>query len=166
MSPVWLDIARGELGVAEVVGPEHNPRILEYQQTVQYGARDDETPWCSAFVNWCMRRAGLEGTNNAAARSWLNWGVPLAGPRLGCVVVFWRVSPSDWRGHVGFFVAEQGQHALDILGGNQNNSVSIAPYPRSQVLGFRWPAADGRRVEAKERILKLLDEARLLVEKI
>lgn len=160
MNPRWFDIARAELGVSEIPGPSHNPRILEYQQTVKYGAKDDETPWCSAFVNWCMTKAGIPGTNNAAARSWLNWGVGLDEPRLGCVVVFWRVSPSDWRGHVAFFVAEQGAHALDVLGGNQSDSVSVAPYPRHQVLGFRWPSSD------KAQMLYLLDELRSLVERL
>ena len=87
-----LDYAEGELGQKERKGKEHNPRILEYLATTTLGdsARSrDETPWCSAFVNWCVVRAGLEGTSSALARSWLGWGIPVeeAGLVLGDVLV-------------------------------------------------------------------------------
>ncbi len=84
----WMEIARAEEGVKEIVGDEDNPRVLQYLRSTSLGkwaASRDETPWCSAFVNWCITQAGLEGTNSAMARSWLGWGVDLAMPRPGCV---------------------------------------------------------------------------------
>ncbi|HEX5760734.1 MAG TPA: TIGR02594 family protein [Thermoanaerobaculia bacterium] len=71
-------------------GLADNPRIVEYHRTTSLRATDDEVPWCSAFVNWCMREAGLRGTGSAAARSWLTWGSRLATPRRGCVTVLRR----------------------------------------------------------------------------
>ncbi len=134
----WYSIARGELGEEEVHGKGHNPRILEYLHSTNLGknaANRDETPWCSAFVNWCMEGAGIEGTNSARARSWLGWGEELDEQREGCVVVFKRGKP--WQGHVGFIVdIETGWMCL---GGNQSDSVSIASYDVRDVLSYRWP---------------------------
>lgn len=133
----WLEIARKELGVKEIEGIHNNERILEYQQTTTLAAKDDETPWCSAFVNWCMKQAGIAGTGSALARSWLKWGLGLETPRLGCVVVF-RRPPDPNNGHVAFYLRTNGD-AVEVLGGNQGNSVSIKEYLNTRVLSYRWP---------------------------
>lgn len=64
-SAPWLEIARGELGQREIKGDAHNPRILEYHQSVRGKITSDETPWCSSFVNWAMEKAGIRGTDSA-----------------------------------------------------------------------------------------------------
>ena len=106
--PKWLQIAREELGQAEIPGPKSNPRIVEYLKSTDLGPPDDqqdETPWCSAFVNWCIKQAGLKGTNSAAAASWRHWGVELEDGRLGCVVVMTRPGGN----HVGFYEGENDE---------------------------------------------------------
>lgn len=133
----WIDVAVRELGVTEVTGPRTNKRIAEYLKGV--GATEsDETPWCSAFVNWVLRRAGYASTSRANARSWLKYGEELAAPQYGAVTVFWRGEPTGWQGHVAFFLADAGDY-VKVLGGNQQNSVCAALYPRTRVLGYRWP---------------------------
>jgi uncharacterized protein (TIGR02594 family) len=134
----WMAIARKEIGTKEVTGSKHNPRILEYHQATSLKAKDDETAWCSSFANWVMAQAGVEGTNRANARSWLDWGKKIEKPVPGAVVVFWRNSPTSWEGHVGFYVGEEGNNVL-VLGGNQSNGVNVAKYPKSQLLGYRMP---------------------------
>ncbi len=63
-SAPWMDIATAELGVHEDSLPgQHNARIVEYHQTTTLKATDDETPWCSSFVNWVMKQSGRSGTN-------------------------------------------------------------------------------------------------------
>ncbi|MDM8563259.1 TIGR02594 family protein [Candidatus Marithioploca araucensis] len=126
----WFDIAIQEKGVKEIRGRVDNPRIVEYHQTTTLRATDDETPWCSAFVNWCMQQADIQGTNSASSRSWRNWGKRLREPRKGCIVCF--------NGHVGFYDSERGRKIM-ILGGNQSNQVNIIPYSKSRVLTYRWP---------------------------
>jgi uncharacterized protein (TIGR02594 family) len=80
LSP-WMDIAVAELGVHEDSLPgQHNARIVEYHQTTTLKSTDDETPWCSAFVNWVMRQSGRTGTDSAAAKSWLGWGSDVTNP--------------------------------------------------------------------------------------
>jgi uncharacterized protein (TIGR02594 family) len=134
----WMPIALAELGTTEDAGDGSNPRVVEYLRSTSLGrgmASTDATPWCSAFVNWCVESAGLSGTNSAAARSWLNWGKPLEVPRRGCVVVLSR----DGGGHVGFFL-RTSPVGIWLLGGNQNNRVMEAAYHPSRLLGFRVPA--------------------------
>lgn len=139
-SPVpWMSIAKLELGrkVHEVAGVQDNPRIKDYLACVGLPFDHDETPWCSAFANWCMVRVGILGTNRANARSWLTWGRPLETPVYGCVVVLSR-PPDAAHGHVAFYI-EQTPTTLVLLGGNQGNAVSIADYPRDRLLSYRWP---------------------------
>jgi len=134
--PKWLDIAKGELGTREVKGGE-NPRIIEYHATTTLKAKEDEIPWCSAFVNWCMKQAGFKGTWSAAARSWLTWGTGIQKPVPGCVVILRRGDPPT--GHVCFFVREAGNGLIECLGGNQSDQVKYSNYPSTDVLGYRWP---------------------------
>jgi uncharacterized protein (TIGR02594 family) len=133
----WIDVAIQEIGVREIAGPRTNPRISEYLKTVGLFT-GDETPWCSAFVNWTMQQAGYHGTSKANARSWLNWGIALDAPKFGAVVVFWRGDPKGGLGHVAFYVADRGDNVL-VLGGNQSDMVQASLYPKSRILGYRWP---------------------------
>jgi uncharacterized protein (TIGR02594 family) len=140
--PPWMRVALGEIDVRELPGRRHNPRILEYHRTTGLSAENDETSWCSAFVNWCLRQAGIAGTDSAAARSWLNWGDPLEQPRRGAIAVLWRVKPQGWQGHVGFLDRIghiDGRGHVWLLGGNQGDRVSIASFPLTRLLGYRWP---------------------------
>jgi len=133
----FLEIAERELGTKEIKGGEHNPRVVEYHQATSLGASDDETPWCSSFVAWVVEQAGVVGTNSAAARSWLDWGVPVDTPEPGCIVVLKRGN-SSWQGHVGFYAGET-ESAVEILGGNQSDEVNLTLYPKTRVLGYRVP---------------------------
>jgi uncharacterized protein (TIGR02594 family) len=163
--PPWYEIALEELAasVAEQGSAAH-PRILEYLATctdLEEGeAERDSTPWCSAFVNWCLAQSGIEGTDSGWARSWAEWGVPIDPPRLGAVAVWARGRRSAEEpvvtGHVSFFVEDLGDSLL-VLGGNQSDSVSLKAYPKRgyltdtvragapvrelyELLGYRWPS--------------------------
>ncbi|HEX8361465.1 MAG TPA: TIGR02594 family protein, partial [Longimicrobium sp.] len=149
----WMPFAERELNVTEIRQPgRHNPRILEYHRTTTLSRGDagnDETPWCSSFVNWVMTRAGYRGTNNALAVSWLRWGHALEEPRRGAIMVVRRKSSGGDRAtgsstgnHVGFFVRATATH-FTLLGGNQGGGwrVTESDYRRESyhILGCRWP---------------------------
>lgn len=138
--PKWMAVAKNEKGTKEYSGEADNPDVVKYLESVDTlsvsAQRNDETPWCSAFVNWCMEEVGLKGTENAAARSWLEWGHELTAPEEGCVVVLWRESPTGWKGHVGFYVKETPSY-IYLLGGNQSDQVNIKRYSKDRVLGYR-----------------------------
>lgn len=155
----WLAVAAGEIGVKEVPGGGNHPRIIEYHQTCSMRATQDSVPWCSSFVNWCMRRAGYRGTDSAAAASWLAWGQPATDNDVGAVVVIRRrdalstdyATGSASGNHVGFLVgcAKDGTGAtigIKLLGGNQSDQVKVSTFLlRSYaVRRVRWPRAIDR----------------------
>lgn len=135
--PTWLKIARQLIGISETKGPEHTPEILQFWRDIKRGGiRDDETPWCAAFVGAVLERAGIRSSRFESAKSYLQWGLPLDRPIPGCVVVFGR----SGGGHVGFVIGKTAGDGLLVLGGNQGDAVNIRAFPRSRVLGYRWPA--------------------------
>lgn len=137
--PSWFAIAHGELGVHEISGPQHNPRVVGYFDAIgHHEVNDDETPWCAAFVGACLERAGIPSTKSAWARDYLKWGVSTTAPQPGTIVVLDR---GNGYGHVGFFVRRDREHVW-LLGGNQNNEVNITSFPIARVLGYRNPYQD------------------------
>lgn len=138
VDPPWLAEARRHIGQREVKGPRHNSLIIAWWRAIKRaGIRDDETPWCAAFVGGCLEAVGLISSRFESARSYLEWGAKLDTPEVGCVVVLGR----DGGGHVGFVVGRDATGNLLVLGGNQGDAVSVAAFARSRVLGYRWPQA-------------------------
>lgn len=140
--PAWLKTARDELGTKRFGQNKSNPRIETYHQGTNIEGYDDKVAWCSSFVNWVLNQNGIEGTNSALARSWLDWGNNLNTPKLGCIVVLERVDPNGWQGHVGFYIGEplnSNDQDIYLIGGNQDDAVSEKCYPLSSLLSYRWP---------------------------
>lgn len=144
--PAWLEIAEKEVGVHEVKGGE-NPRILEYHAATTLGAREDEIPWCAAFVCWCLEQANLPSTKSAAAISFATYGTKLKEPREGCIVVIRQrkkgadaATGSSSGNHVAFFEAIV-DNRISLLGGNQSDSVKSSTFGLSsyEVVAYRWP---------------------------
>ncbi|MGH6921371.1 MAG: TIGR02594 family protein [Geminicoccaceae bacterium] len=133
----WMKIARAEEGVGEAGPGRSNPRIESYHATTSGGAAQDSVPWCSSFVNYCITKSGLVGTNSKLARSWAQWGAD-SERRPGSIVVLERGRPPH--GHVGFFVGRDDDR-IRLLGGNQGDRVSIASYEAARVIAVRWPVA-------------------------
>ena len=137
----WMAIAETYLGISEIKGAKHNPDVVEMFALSGFsGVKDDETPWCAAFVGAVLHLAGLGRRDgiNLAARSFESYGVGLPEPLYGCVGVKKRAGGKSWQGHVGFVVgANEAQ--IFLLGGNQGDKVSIAAFKRSEFTAFRWP---------------------------
>lgn len=137
MGTKLLKIAFLELGVKQQKEGGKEPRILEYfQKTGFKEITNDKVPWCAAFLNWVLFKAGQQGTESNLARSFLPIGEPIDKPQLGDIVVLWRDHPDSWKGHAGLFLIEDPDE-IYILGGNQDQQVSIKAYPKSQLLGYR-----------------------------
>lgn len=135
--PVWLTEARKHLGTREIKGPKHEPKILAWWKAIRRGGiKDDETPWCAAFVGAMLEAVGILSSRFESARSYLDWGVVLKEPAVGCIVVLGR----DGGGHVAFCVGQDRNANLLLLGGNQGDAVCIAAFARARVIGYRWPA--------------------------
>ena len=99
--------------------------------------------WCAAFVNAILDLHDLPNSSTVSdypltARSFLKLGERVYEPQQGDIIVFPRGEP--WQGHVGFYVNTVTIDEIDyyyILGGNQNNKVSIDLYPAYKALSIR-----------------------------
>ena len=132
-----LGVAEAKLGMNEY---RDRTALKQY-----VGVDPRYTEWCAAFVNAVLAESimtNLHDMNHPRplnARSFLDWGEEVDVPRAGDIIVFPR-GKSDWQGHVGFYVGtteKNGKKYYRILGGNQNDSVSIDLYSANQALGIR-----------------------------
>lgn len=142
-----MTVAYAQLGVEETSGPGATPAIIEYfRQAGRADVVSDEVPWCAAFVAACLSQGGCRAevekipkARRLLARAFLDVGTAIDEPRVGAIAVFERPEAGPTSGHVGFVAGSTETH-IHVLGGNQGNEVSIRPYPRSRLIGLRWPA--------------------------
>lgn len=100
--------------------------------------------WCAAFINSVLAELGIPGSESVSewpltARSFLRWGRRVGHPQVGDIVIFPRGTES-WQGHVGFYYGTEyknGRMYYLILGGNQNNSVTIEAFPAWRAISIR-----------------------------
>ena len=99
--------------------------------------------WCAAYANAILEESGIPSNKDhkypLTARAFLDWGKSVDEPVMGDIVVFPRGN-QGWQGHVGFYVKEQtidGVLYYYILGGNQNNSVTVKLFRADTVIGIR-----------------------------
>lgn len=138
------ELAQRMIGeVHERPGADDDPFIRWCHGSTTLGESPDEVPWCSSFVNRLAWLCRLPRSKSAAARSWLTVGQPVALPqaRPGDVVVL-RRGTSPTAGHVGIFqavteFAGERSGGVEIIGGNQNNGVTVAVFPVADILGIR-----------------------------
>jgi len=135
--PLWVKTALKEVGTKEVVGSQHNKRVLEYHTTTAGRYSNDEVAWCGSFVNWVMLHSGIYDTVDypERAKAWLDFGYSTDYPMLGSVAIKSR----QGGGHVCIVIGTDGKDGLYCVGGNQNNEVSIQLYQRSVFEDFRLP---------------------------
>lgn len=141
-----FEIAQRFVGITEMPGAASNPEILRMLQLDADWPQDDTVPWCSAFVNYVAWLLRLPRSKSLRARSWLAVGEIIsldeAKPGLDVVILKRGDDPQPGPevirapGHVGFFAGVEGE-LIFILGGNQRDSVSIAPCALKDLLGVR-----------------------------
>lgn len=138
--PAWLSTAKKYLGQREVHGPHNNPHVLRWWKNIGTPFTQDSVPWCGAFVGGVLVETGIKPVaGGASAQAWLKLPVKIPNPAVGCVVIFWRKSPTSGLGHVGFVVGKDQAGHIMVLGGNQGDMVSIKPFSTDRVKGYRWP---------------------------
>jgi uncharacterized protein (TIGR02594 family) len=118
----------------------------QYLKEFMGGVDPVRTDWCAAFVNSVLNETGIPGSESVSshpllARSFLHWGNSVDRDNLtrGDIIVFPRGS-QGWQGHVGFYYDSYIENGIEywlIIGGNQDNSVSIKPYPARSAIGIR-----------------------------
>lgn len=143
--PAWLAEARRHIGQREIPGPASNGWIRDMWLSLKggawywrtYGEDDTELPWCGAFVARCMQAAGREyPARYASALAWASWGEAVPGPSYGAIAVLTR----NGGGHVGIVTAvSRDGRRIQLLGGNQGDSVSEAWFNAERVAAYRVP---------------------------
>ncbi|MFU2327894.1 TIGR02594 family protein [Pseudomonas sp. NFX98] len=136
----WLSEAQQLLGTKEVLGKRNNPVILDWADDLDIHYSGDEVPWCGLFVGHCVAATMVDEvlpSNPLGARQWEKFGDPIE-PRLGAIMVFWRISKTSGFGHVGFYTGED-ETAFRILGGNQSDKVCFTWISKDRFLKARWP---------------------------
>jgi uncharacterized protein (TIGR02594 family) len=138
----WIDEARKHIGLKEIIGTGNNATIQLWLTKLKAWLKDDSVACCGVFTAHCIKTAGYPLPKHwYRALDWLNWGVEIGAPCYGCVVVFSRKGG----GHVGFVVGMDKEGRLMVLGGNQGDAVSIAPFDVSRVAGYRMPVGTFHR---------------------
>ncbi len=128
--------------VKEIPGDKNNPAILKYFATAGHQwVNSETTPWCSAFMCHCAKQIGAEHTGSLRARSWLSVRnaksiLSIDDLEPGDIAILWRGKRTGAQGHVAIFVNATSKY-LNLLGGNQNNSVCVKRYPRYRFLEGR-----------------------------
>lgn len=153
----WVAEARKHIGVKEFKGKnDNNPIIVGWLKAMGHytgEARawwaDDDTPWCGLFTGVCLGE-----TDRYVVKEWYRakaWAdtthmTKLDKPAYGCLAIFTRKGG----GHVGFVVGKDQKGNLMILGGNQGDKVSIAPFDPAREPEFFWSSAWGKGQYTKE----------------
>lgn len=140
-------IERGEVGVHEVGGNNHGPRIAEYQASVGLQPGD---AWCAAFQFWAFDQAaralGVENPcpKTGGALRMLRQaaiGYHVSQPDAGCLVF---EDHGAGLGHVSF-VMEVHDDEMLVIAGNSNtdgsrngNQVCVHPmrYDDPRIAGY------------------------------
>jgi uncharacterized protein (TIGR02594 family) len=94
--------------------------------------------WCARFMNFVLRRAGVEGTGSDMARSFAHFGRRVPGPQVGAIAV---MSRGRRGGHVGVVSGIDPDGNPIIISGNHNNRVAEAAYPRGRVRAYVVPGS-------------------------
>lgn len=131
-------LAQRYIGIHEMAGDQDHPLIRWWLSLCGFPtAVHDEVPWCSAFVNGMAWELRLPRSKSAAARSWLNVGVPvsLTAAQVGWDVVILSRGQAP-QGHVGFY-AGQDNSGIQVLGGNQSDGVKLSVFKHADLLGIR-----------------------------
>jgi uncharacterized protein (TIGR02594 family) len=93
--------------------------------------------WCADFMNFVLRKAGGKGTQSRAARSFLQYGKKLDGPRVGAIVIFYRKGPNN--GHVGVVRGTDGSGNPIVVSGNHGRTVKESVYSKAKVMAYVMP---------------------------
>lgn len=161
MSYTWLKEEKGpkilveavkHIGTKEIVGKEHNKKILAWAEAIGLKSvyTNDEIPWCGLFIAYCCHAQGLDVVKHPLwALNWNKFGNVAQVPMLGDVLTFTR----NGGGHVGIYVGEDTT-CYHVLGGNQNNQVNVMRIEKSRLSQARrtaWKIAQPSNV----RVVKL-----------
>jgi len=143
-APAWMQVAHyyADKKVREKRGGEH-PDIIRFFQEIKHPEFDeDEVPWCAAFIGACLYESNYGHNGSAWAAHYGIWdgADEVDEPQYGDIVVMTR----NGGGHVAFFVKDNVNGTIRVLGGNQNDEVNYSNFSKSVVTRYMRPNGKGK----------------------
>lgn len=142
--PPYLKAAFVDLGLSEIKGKLHEPRVLEMFVLAGHPEiKNDETAWCAAAVGAWLVRGGEKPTGSLMARSYEKWGrtCSISKPIPRGAICVWPRGDLP-HGHVNICLEDLGD-TLVCIGGNQGNGqgggVTISREGRDNLVTARLP---------------------------
>lgn len=134
--PPWYLEARRKIGLQEKL---HNKELREYLKSDGSTLGDPaKLPWCGDFMETVIALTLPEEPmvdNPYWALNWKKFGRPIDIVALGAIAPFSR--PGG--GHIGQIAGHDKTH-YHVLGGNQNNAITITRIDKERLSGpLRWP---------------------------
>lgn len=140
-----LKAALAEIGNGEVGGNNLGPHVKKYLNGIIAPPAD----WCAGFVSFCFKNSGKPmpynyslGARNVLkqlkAKGWAVTPSDANPPLPGDVIVWWRVAPSSWEGHIGL-VHSYSNGIIKTIEGNKTPKVASFNYTLGSInklLGF------------------------------
>lgn len=132
----WMVIAQKYIGLREGTKLKANPTVVKFFADSGHPEikNDATTPWCAAFIGAVLKEAGLKNSGTLWALDYAKYGKKLNEPIVGSIATKRRKGG----GHVFFVISFDDQYVYGI-GGNQNDQVSVARFPRSVIHSYNWP---------------------------
>jgi uncharacterized protein (TIGR02594 family) len=109
-----------------------NPSIAALWDEIGYKGSTyaDQTAWCAVFTGAVLKRSGNKYLKTASSQAYKGYGreVDIAQVKRGDLVVFYRKGLNSGFGHVGFATGAKSATHIQILGGNQGNTLSVRSF--------------------------------------
>jgi uncharacterized protein (TIGR02594 family) len=133
--PPWMAEMNRRSGLHEV---RDKRTLIDFLKVGRFLGDPGNLPWCGDAVESCIAKVLTTEplpSNPFWAQAWASFGIDAGGPAVGSIgVIRWNAKS----GHVGIVAGVDGDR-VNLLGGNQSNSINIASFARSKFVAFRWP---------------------------
>lgn len=125
--------AVAELGNGELGGNNKGKYVRLYNQGM-------ESSWCAGFVSYILQKSGYnelgyEVSSRRIYNEAKKLGLVTNEPKPGYLIMFWRESPSSWKGHIGIIIEVNG-NVIKTIEGNKGKypaKVRICEYDKNNI---------------------------------
>lgn len=136
--PPWLHEMNRRMGLHE---RRNNKTLSAWLRFGSFLGDPARLPWCGDAVETAIVKTLPDEpvpSNPFWAQAWKGFGRDAGGPLVGSIgVIRW----SARAGHVGIVVGYDARRGLvHLMGGNQQNAVTISSFPLKKFIAFRWPS--------------------------
>lgn len=153
----WMKYAVAEAKRHKGANEKEIEKTVNYATDVHTGQKTlvgDDHPWCAAFVNWCLMKAGYPIDNedfydHIAAKGRAHGFYEVKGKKLnkkdknattvrnplyvqidtpvyGAIAML--ANSGEHGHHVGFIYSKEDETKMVLLGGNQGNQINFSPF--------------------------------------